>query len=106
MGWCFCEKARDVEKLWGRRESPFLGAIFRLHVCYAKKRDQPSNANVPLANISRQGPSSSATSLFTTPGSSTGCLHFNEPIKLQYPISTTVSLVLPGITPAQPVPPI
>src|ERR1700733_465563 len=44
MGWCFCEKARDVEKLWGRRESPFLGAIFRLHVCYAKKRDQLSNA--------------------------------------------------------------
>jgi hypothetical protein len=24
---------------------------------------------------------------FTTPGSSPGCLHFNEPIKFQYPIS-------------------
>jgi hypothetical protein len=57
--------ARDVEKLWGDVKALF-GRDFRLHVCYAQKRDQPSNVMYRCQHF-QTGPSSSATSPLQRP---------------------------------------
>ena len=71
MGWCFCEEARDVEKLWGRRESLFGVSTFVT----------PKNVTSPAMQCTacqhfQTGPSSSATSPLQRPAPLPGAYIF------------------------------
>lgn len=92
-GWCFCAHATP-RNCGGRREA-VLGAISVSTFVAPKNVTRPA-MRCTSANIFQTGQSSSATSLLQRPAPPLGAYILMNLSNSKYPISTIVSLVLPG----------